>query len=58
MRIMPYRTQENRIDGLVITFVDITVSKSLEAELIAARAQLAALMPDQKNTQGVVNGLS
>ena len=58
VRIMPYRTQENRIDGLVITFVDITVSKSLEAELIAARAQLAALMPDQKNTQGVVNGLS
>ncbi|MBN1509152.1 MAG: PAS domain-containing protein [Sedimentisphaerales bacterium] len=33
VRIMPYRTLDNRIDGVVITFVDITASKSLEAEL-------------------------
>ena len=32
-RILPYRTLENKIDGVVITFVDITVSKTLEAEL-------------------------
>jgi chemotaxis methyl-accepting protein methylase len=32
-RIMPYRTMENRIDGVVITFVDITAAKRLEAEL-------------------------
>jgi two-component system CheB/CheR fusion protein len=36
VRIMPYRTDENVIDGLVITFVDITVAKSLEARLRAA----------------------
>jgi chemotaxis methyl-accepting protein methylase/PAS domain-containing protein len=33
VRIMPYRTQENVIDGVVITFIDITQSKKLEAEL-------------------------
>jgi two-component system CheB/CheR fusion protein len=34
VRIMPYRTLENRIDGLVITFSDISVAKHLEARLI------------------------
>ncbi|MEY4139490.1 MAG: hypothetical protein RLZZ371_1672, partial [Pseudomonadota bacterium] len=33
VRIMPYRTQDNRIDGLVITFTDISASKNLELEL-------------------------
>ena len=32
-RLMPYRTMDDRIDGVVITFTDITVSKKLEAEL-------------------------
>ena len=32
-RIMPYRTLDNVIDGVVITFADITHSKELEAEL-------------------------
>src|SRR5690606_2376168 len=27
VRIMPYRTQDNRIDGVVITFVDITLAR-------------------------------
>jgi hypothetical protein len=30
---MPYRTQDNVIDGVVITFIDITEIKQLEAEL-------------------------
>ena len=30
VRIMPYRTQENRIDGVVITFFDITEAKKIE----------------------------
>ncbi|MEO8159661.1 MAG: chemotaxis protein CheB, partial [Betaproteobacteria bacterium] len=33
VRIMPYRTLENVIDGAVITFVDITATKNLEAKL-------------------------
>ena len=33
VRIMPYRTQDDRIDGVVITFTNITGSKALEARL-------------------------
>jgi two-component system, chemotaxis family, CheB/CheR fusion protein len=33
VRIMPYRTSENRIDGVVITFSNITEAKTLEALL-------------------------
>ena len=33
VRIMPYRTQDDRIDGVVITFANITGSKTLEASL-------------------------
>ena len=33
VRIMPYRTQNNMIDGVVLTFTDITEIKLLEAEL-------------------------
>lgn len=35
VKIMPYRTMENVIDGVVITFNDISRAKSLEAELRA-----------------------
>ena len=38
VRIMPYRTLGNRIDGVVITFVDISAAKALEAELRKAHA--------------------
>jgi two-component system CheB/CheR fusion protein len=34
VRIMPYRTSDDRIDGLVITFTDITVSKKAEEALL------------------------
>jgi PAS domain-containing protein len=33
VKIMPYRTLDNVIDGVVITFMDITANKKLEAEL-------------------------
>jgi chemotaxis protein methyltransferase CheR/two-component system CheB/CheR fusion protein len=33
VRIMPYRTQDNVIDGLVMTFIDISATKKLEAQL-------------------------
>ncbi len=56
VRTMPYRTQENRIDGLVITFLDVSVRKKLETELAAAQARLATLMENSK--QGVADGLS
>ena len=40
VRIIPYRTLENMIDGVVITFTDITVSKKLEAKLRKTQAGL------------------
>ena len=47
VRILPYRTLENMIDGVVITFVDITVSKTLEAELRQTQADLEKRMAKQ-----------
>ena len=35
VRVMPYRTQNNMIQGAVITFMDITAAKGLEARLRA-----------------------
>lgn len=46
VRIMPYRTQENVIDGVVITFVDITNSKQVEAGLEKAREELKKSLGD------------
>jgi two-component system CheB/CheR fusion protein len=40
VRIMPYRTLDDRIDGVVITFADITVAKTLEAKLLDKQAAL------------------
>jgi two-component system CheB/CheR fusion protein len=37
VRIMPYRTVENVIDGVVVTFINITESKQLEAQLRSMR---------------------
>ncbi|MCB0103472.1 MAG: PAS domain-containing protein [Anaerolineales bacterium] len=42
-RIMPYRTFENMIDGVVITFTDITAYKKLETELQLLREKLNKL---------------
>ena len=47
VRIMPYRTLENHIDGVVITFNDITVSRTLEIELRQARDQLELRLRQQ-----------
>jgi two-component system CheB/CheR fusion protein len=49
VRIMPYRTHDNRIDGLVITFTDITTSKKMETELHQAQARLQALSAGQNS---------
>jgi two-component system CheB/CheR fusion protein len=39
-RITPYRTFENMIDGVVITFTDITAYKNMETELIKLKDEL------------------
>ncbi len=47
VRIMPYRTLDDRIDGVVITFGDITVAKTLEAQLREKQAVLEKRILDQ-----------
>jgi two-component system CheB/CheR fusion protein len=49
VRVMPYRTQENRVDGVVITLTDITASKALEAALRKAQFDLEARFTRQAN---------
>ena len=52
VRTMPYRTLDNRIDGVVITFTDITTSRTLEAKL---RESLALYQPPfEKIAEGVM----
>jgi len=44
VRIMPYRTMEDVIGGVVITFADITAFKRSETELRSENARLAGLL--------------
>ncbi|PKO60341.1 MAG: hypothetical protein CVU24_13405 [Betaproteobacteria bacterium HGW-Betaproteobacteria-18] len=57
VRIMPYRTHDNRIDGLVMTFADISSSKQLEAELREAQSRLQALV-SEPNAREAGHGIS
>ena len=47
VRVMPYRTQENRVDGVVITLSDISAAKVLEAALRKAQSGLEARISQQ-----------
>ena len=40
LRLRPYRTAEDRIDGIIFTFVEITRLKQVEAELVELNATL------------------
>ena len=51
MRIHPYRTLENVIEGAVLTFVDITTLKRVEAALQTAQAQMSAQLMTQSGTR-------
>jgi two-component system CheB/CheR fusion protein len=50
VRIMPYRTLDDHIDGVVITFADITNAKLLEAQLREKHATLEKLVAKQSAT--------
>ena len=52
VRIMPYRTHENRINGVVVTFADITVAKNLEAALRKAQSDLEERFTHQTEELG------
>jgi two-component system, chemotaxis family, CheB/CheR fusion protein len=55
MRILPYRTAEDRIDGLVLTFVDISAIKSAESELEDARGQLEVKVQERTSDLRTAN---
>ena len=55
VRIMPYRTTDNRIEGVVMTFSDITKAKQLEGELRSTGGMLRALF---QATSEIIIGLS
>ncbi len=44
VRIMPYRTIENVIGGVVLTFTDISATKALEAKLLEENVKLKSLL--------------
>jgi two-component system CheB/CheR fusion protein len=43
-RTLPYRTTENHIEGVVITFVDIAARKRAEDEIVGTRERLQAVL--------------
>jgi len=53
--ILPYHTLEGKIDGVVITFVNITKSKVLEAELSRIKLALEQRIVDQDEALLLVN---
>lgn len=53
MRILPYRTEEDRINGVVITFFDITERKKAEEELRESEHRQAFLLKLSDILQGL-----
>jgi two-component system CheB/CheR fusion protein len=47
VHIMPYRTLDNVVDGVAVTFTDITASKRLEGQLRATQSGLEQQIVDQ-----------
>src|SRR6266542_2865386 len=55
-RVMPYRTLDDVVDGAVITFMDITAAKRLEAELRGGRERFGALLENLPAGLAVMDG--
>ncbi|MCX6701394.1 MAG: PAS domain-containing protein, partial [Methanomicrobiales archaeon] len=56
VRIMPYRTVENVIDGVVLTFTDITALKAVESEVRIARDYAQSIVDTAREPLVVLNG--
>ncbi len=56
LRILPYRTSENVIDGLVLTFIDITARKRLEGIIQAARIYSESIVDTVREPLLVLDG--
>jgi two-component system CheB/CheR fusion protein len=55
MRMMPYRTAADMIDGLVITFVDITRQKEAELEAREARELTSSVIQAMRQPLAVLD---
>ena len=56
VRIMPYRTLENVIDGVVMTFTDITALKAIESEAVIARDYAQSIVDTAREPLVVLSG--
>jgi two-component system CheB/CheR fusion protein len=56
LRILPYRTSENVIDGVVLTFVDITARKRLKDLMQAARIFAESIVDTLREPLLVLDG--
>jgi two-component system CheB/CheR fusion protein len=56
LRIIPYRTLENVIDGAVLTFTDITAMKNLEQSLMATETRLRVLFDNMPVLVAALDG--
>ncbi|MHC4442221.1 MAG: chemotaxis protein CheB [Planctomycetota bacterium] len=57
MRIMPYRTADNLIDGVVLTFIDIDINKRSEIKLQEAHNKLQKQIEIAKTAQGYAESI-
>jgi two-component system CheB/CheR fusion protein len=55
MRIMPYRTSENRINGVAVTFNDISAIKELEGSLREAKSYAQSIVETIREPLIVLN---
>jgi two-component system CheB/CheR fusion protein len=55
-RVLPYRTLDDVIDGVVITFMDVSAAKHLEAELRQSRERFGALLENLPKGLAVMDG--
>ncbi len=54
-RLRPYRTADDRIDGMVLTFVDLTARKQAEEELRQARDELELRVVERTHDLATAN---
>ncbi|HEY0139723.1 MAG TPA: CheR family methyltransferase [Thermoanaerobaculia bacterium] len=57
MRLLPYRTSEDRIDGVVLTFVEITERKRTEEALLRSSEELEQRVADRTRELRAATGM-